>query len=77
MTAHTRSGTCLAPLLLAILTGCAGQPDRSLGPLDSIEQQQAKRLAAECFASNEGWRFLHGDPVIWVACQNWATDQIR
>jgi hypothetical protein len=67
-------GQVTAALLTACaLSGCASPARPSHLSVHSIKQQEIRQAAADCFARNEGWRHIHGDPAIWVACRNWAA----
>jgi hypothetical protein len=74
---YPRCGVCLAIVLSPIMIGCAGQPARPQVSLESIKLQQVKLVTAECFARNDGLRFVYGDQAISVACRRWAADQVR
>jgi hypothetical protein len=37
---------------------------------------ETRKLAAECYTSNEGFRFVYGNGTIWGACMTWARTRV-
>jgi len=71
------SDSLLMMLLLLMLAGCAGKSGPSDFWLKSMKQEQTRRVAAECFSRSDDWRFVYGDPAMWIACRNWAVARAR
>jgi hypothetical protein len=57
------------------LAACASNPS-SPQSLTEMKEHQARKLAAECYRRNEGYRYAYGNPAVWVGCLGWARAQV-
>jgi hypothetical protein len=76
--ANSRDGimkTVTSVCAVALISACAAAPHPE-GNLEHLKNQQVRQLALGCYREHEGFRFIHGDPVIWSACRRWAETRI-
>jgi hypothetical protein len=70
---------CLQTIQISALAlvcyGCQGHSP-VVHSLAEMKHLEARKLAAECYRSSEGFRFVYGDGTIWGACMEWARDRV-
>jgi hypothetical protein len=72
--AFCRQSIHVATLALACL-GCQSQAP-AVRSLPEMKYLETRKLAAECYSSNEGFRFVYGNGTIWGACMTWADQRV-
>jgi hypothetical protein len=68
--------TKLAPTLMLTFafTGCAATSNHSL---QGMQNDTARRMAADCYWRSEGERVVYGAANVYTACRRWADNQVR